>query len=142
MSGDWLRAAVRAEAVLADPLPKGPVPAGVLRAESSGHAARESLSANRANAPADTPEDADTLPARDLRPDLPRRTGEAVVDEPESDDTPPEEAEPDDKAADEPGTSAPEEGSRGTPGISQPGSAIAASLHPRDRLNINRSRVR
>ena len=75
-------------------------------------------SRNGANAPADNPEHADTLPAaRALRPALPRQGDESAAAE---EDT--HEAEPSDAA----GGSA----SRGTPGMSQPGSVIAASLPP------------
>src|SRR6202007_92222 len=71
------------------------------------------LSANGANAPADNPEDAETLPARGLRPDLVRRGDEATAGE---------------AAAVRAVASAPGEGTRGTPGMSQPGSAMVASL--------------
>ena len=89
-------------------------------------------SGNGANAPADNPEDADTLPARALRPDLPRRGDEATVGE----------AATVAAAAASSRASGPGEASRGTPGMSQPGSVIAASPHPPDRLRINRSYVR
>jgi hypothetical protein len=64
---------------------------------------------------------ADTLPARAPRRDFDRRGDEAAPDEAE-----PDEAEP--SAAQ--GAPASGEALRGTPGTSQPGSVIAASLHP------------
>src|SRR5215469_1192090 len=85
--------------------------------------------ANGANAPADNPAHAETLPARALRPDLPRgRDGPAAdgadSDEADSDDAAPEKAE----TPASPGAPAAREPSRGTPGMSQPGSVITASL--------------
>jgi hypothetical protein len=86
----------------------------------------EPLSANGANAPADNPEDAEMLPARCLRPDLLRCRDEAAVGE----------AAADEAAAAEAAAPAPGEGSCGTPGMSQPGSAIVASLR-KDRSPIS-----
>jgi hypothetical protein len=115
-----------APAVAAAELPLLAVPR-----ELTDDTAEEALAShNGANAPADNPEDADTLPVRALRPDFARRGGEpAPVGE---------DAEPSDEAA----AATSGGSSRGTPGISQPGSVIAASLRLRDRLNINRSHVR
>jgi hypothetical protein len=86
--------------------------------DSADHVAVGALpSGNGAKAPADNPEDADTLPARALRPGVARR------DEAARDDAVADAAEPPAAA----GTSASQGASRGTPGMSQPGSAIVAS---------------
>ena len=95
-------------------------------------AAGEPRSANRANAPADKPEQADTLPARGLRPDFARRGGEAAAGETAAGES----------AADEAGASAPGESSRDTPGMSQPGSPIARLPPPGQLPYLNRSHVR
>jgi hypothetical protein len=107
-----LRVLVAAVAVLAALL----MLSSAVPGELADHAAAGALVLdNGANAPADNPEDADTLPARGRRPDLARRCGESA-------------AAAEAPAADEAGASAPGEGSRGTPGTSQPGSDIVASL--------------
>jgi hypothetical protein len=107
------------------------LPSPAVARELTDDAAEEALAShNGANAPADNPEDADTLPGRALRPDLARRGGEpAPVGE-------------DAESSDEAAAATSGGSSRGTPGMSQPGSDIAASLRPRDRLSINRSHVR
>jgi hypothetical protein len=96
-----------------------------LQGDLADHSADAALPLpNGANAPADSPELADRLPVRAVRPDLPRRGDEATVGEA-----------PTVEASAEAGTSTPGEGSRGTPGMSQPGSVMVASLRLRDRLN-------
>jgi hypothetical protein len=95
--------------------------------EVTDHAAEGALvPRNGANAPADNPEDAETLPARGLRPDFLRRDDEAADGE----------AADGEAAAAEAVAPAPGESSRGTPGMSQPGSAIVASLR-QDRSAIS-----
>ncbi|HUB39656.1 MAG TPA: hypothetical protein VMA72_12450, partial [Streptosporangiaceae bacterium] len=107
---DPLRAAASAVDVLA-PLLLSLAPPG----ELAGHSAVGVLaSGNGANAPADNPEEADTLPARALRP----RRREPASDDVDAD---PQEAELPASL----GASAPGEASRGTPGMSQPGSVMA-----------------
>jgi hypothetical protein len=116
------------------PTASAAVPALAGPGELTGQAtASAASSANRANAPGDNPEDADTLPARVLRAALPRRPNEAsaddtvpddtVPDDTVPDDTVPDDTVPDDTVADEAGASAPGEGSRGTPvqGVAQSG---------------------
>ena len=107
--------------------------AAAVPSEPAGHAAERALaSRNGANAPADSPEEADTLPARGLRPDLLRR-GDAAA---------PVDAAAGEAAADEAAESAPGEGSRGTPGMSQPGSVIARLPPPGQLAYFNRSHIR
>jgi hypothetical protein len=105
------------------------LPSLAVLGELTGSAGGALESRNGANAPADNPEDADTLPARGLRPDLSRRGGEAPVGE----------AAVCEVAA---GASEPGAGSRGTPGMSQPGSDIARLPPPGQLANLNRSHVR
>ena len=93
--------------------------------ESADHAAEPAPgSPNGANAPADNPEHADTLPARALRPDLSRRGDEVAPEDAVAEEADADEEEPSTAA----GASASEGASCGTPGMSQPGSVIAASL--------------
>src|SRR5215467_8229885 len=74
--------------------------------------------ANGANAPADQPADADTLSVRALRRRLARRGDESAA------------ARRDAESSDATAAPASRGSSRGTPGISQPGSVIAASRRP------------
>ena len=108
---------------LADPIRAVVVAAWLpLSLAPPGQASGAPPSRNGANAPPDNPEDADTLPARRLR----RRRCE-----PEPDDTDASEADAQEAELPAPsGAPAPREASRGTPGTSQPGSVIAASLRP------------
>jgi hypothetical protein len=86
--------------------------------------------ANGANAPADNPELADTLPARELRRALPGR-GEPAADAEDAGDAVAAQAEPGQaEPSASAGASALAGDSRGTPGMSQPGSVIAR-LPPR-----------
>ena len=101
-----------------------------LPGELTGDAGAGALaSGNGANAPADNPEDAETLPALGLRPDLPRRAGEAPAGDVAAAGG---EAAAGEAVAVEADAPAPGEGSRGTPGMSQPGSVMVASLRLRD----------
>jgi hypothetical protein len=110
--------------VLADPIRVPGVGAGaeawqplLLPGELAGQAAASALpSPNGANAPPDNPENADTLPARALRPDLPARSGEPDATAAEAQDA---------ELPAPSGGPALAEDARETPGMSQPGSVIA-----------------
>jgi len=124
-------AALAAALMLSSAMPLA-IPADAVPGELSAHAAEEApASRNGANAPADNPEDADALPARALRPGLPRRAAELPAGEAAAVGT-----------AVEAGVPAPAEGSRATPGMSQPGSAIARLPPPGQVAYLNRSYIR
>jgi hypothetical protein len=124
-----LPVAVPGQAVPGEPVAGEPTLAAVSPGALADQAAEGSpASRNGANAPADNPEDADTLPARALRPGFARRDGEAVAGGA--------------AAGGEAAASAPGEGSRGIPGMSQPGSVIARLPPPGQLAYLNRSHVR
>jgi hypothetical protein len=99
-----------------------------VRGELAGQvAASAATSGNGANAPADNPAHADTLPDRALRRDVPLLPDGLPADETDGETTA---KMPESAAAEGPSAS------RGTPGMSQPESVTAASLHRQTSLYI------